>query len=353
MAPPRHTQIPPFLQAATNRTCQQSSFEKKTRTHGLSRNPLNDFTQRLLFNTHTLWLFTQSNLKDTYFPSMTFALTTAFFSDVFGYTSTATPIPTETILSRLPLSLAHLYFALLIFCLHNQHRTSSVTEDAVNKPWRPLPAKRITVRQTNVLLALAYPAWYLIAWHIGGLRPTAVLNVLTVYYNELGGSDLGGFARNILNASGYSCFFAGALQALLGPDADVYCGSANMKGLEWFAVMVGLIFSTIHIQDFRDREGDSLRDRQTVQTAVGDATARAIVVVMSVFWSVFIPTRLGFGWGTVGVCMAFAAVMNVLLLRSLGKRRTVAREILAYKAWCAWFVSVMLCPWVQWGMDQL
>ena len=174
------------------------------------------------------------------------------------------------------------------------------------------------------------------------MRQGVVLTCLTIYYNEFGGSELGGFTRNLLNASGYSCFFAGTLQGILGQEYDVY----NPKAAAWLIMICLMIFTTIHIQDFRDEAGDVLRGRKTVQTKLGDTASRWVVIIAAFFWSGFIPTTLGLDHELVLICCLFASVMSFLLLRCLWLR-TVARDIKAYMAWCLWFMSVLLSPWIH------
>lgn len=51
---------------------------------------------------------------------------------------------TTVFLTRLPLMLTYTWFNLLAFTIDNQCHPGAVSEDALNKPWRPIPAKRIT-----------------------------------------------------------------------------------------------------------------------------------------------------------------------------------------------------------------
>ena len=254
----------------------------------------------------------------------------------------------EKVLSRLPLSAIWLWFALFLFCLHNQHHHDSIIEDATNKPWRPLAAKWITIAQTDRFIAISYPVWYFVSWKVGAMRQGIVLTCLSIYYNEFGGSELGGFSRNILNASGYSCFFAGALQGILGQEYDVY----NPKAALWLLMVCLMIFTTIHVQDFRDEEGDMLRGRKTVQTLLGDAASRWVVIMAAFFWSSFIPAMLGLDPESMLICCLFASVMSFFLLRCLWLR-TVARDIQAYRAWCFWIMSILLSPWIHTAFCRL
>ncbi|KAK3364713.1 hypothetical protein B0T25DRAFT_493679 [Lasiosphaeria hispida] len=287
----------------------------------------------MLYHAYTLWLFTYSSHKDTVYPSVAFALSTALSPSIFPFTFTP---------PRLPLSILWTWLALLFFSLHNQHAPASVLEDAINKPWRPLPSKRITTRQTHAVLAAVYPVWLGFSLHLGAIKQCLGLTVLTWYYCEFGGGEQGGFARNALNALGYSCFFAGALQVLVGPADDVYTG----KALGWLVVVSLIVFSMIHAQDFRDEEGDGLRGRTSVATAVGDRAARWMIVAAAGFWSVVVPAVLGLGVVVTVLLGGVAAVLSGYILRHLGSR-TLERDVVLYKLFLLWFIFVIFSPLIQ------
>jgi 4-hydroxybenzoate polyprenyltransferase len=271
---------------------------------------------------------------------MIFSLSCAFSGAVVGFDSP--PLKLDALLARLPLSVFWTWLSIFVFCMHNQRQPDSVIEDSINKPWRPLPARRITIRQTNFLLVATYPIWYVCSWQFGGFRQCVGLTFLQLWYNEWGGSELSGAMRNTLNAAGYSCFLAGSLEVLLGPEYDVY----NSKALEWLLMVCGLIITTIHTQDFRDEEGDRQRGRNTVQSFIGDAASRWIIIFASIFWSVFIPARLELGVGGWLLCGSAAGVLIFQIVQGL-VARTLEKDVLAYKTWCFWFISVLLLPWVR------
>ncbi|KAK4442135.1 hypothetical protein QBC34DRAFT_313785, partial [Podospora aff. communis PSN243] len=311
------------------------------------------------YHAYTIWLFTYSSLKDTVYPSAAFATSTAL--------STSFPFPAPSgylsVLASIFFSLFWAWLFLLFFSLHNQHQESSVLEDAINKPWRPIPSGRITSSQTRLLLAAYYPIWFGISFYFGCSRQCLGLTVTTWYYCELGGCEQGGFARNLLNTMGYSGFFAGALQSFLfaqqsfvtmtgmpNPEMpDVYAGKSGV----WLVMVCALIFSTIHAQDFRDEEGDRARGRRTVQTTLGDKAARWAVVIAAVGWSIVIPWALGLGLVVMGWLLAGAGMLAWCMLRCLlGEERTVERDVAAYKVWIGWFVAVILAPLMGDGLEK-
>ncbi|KAK5662713.1 hypothetical protein OQA88_8629 [Cercophora sp. LCS_1] len=324
--------------------CPEKLTRNQIITNFSAANPLRRYLSSLSYHAYTVWLFTYSSHKDTVYPSAAFATSTAL-STSFSF---APPTSFLSVTSSILLALFWAWLALFFFSLHNQHHPDSVLEDKINKPWRPLPSGRITTFQTRVLLACYYPVWFGISHHLGAIRQCIGLTVLTWYYCELGGCQQGGFARNILNAMGYSCFFAGALQAFVGTGYNVYEG----KPLVWLVMICSLIFTTIHAQDFRDEKGDRARGRQTVQTTLGDRASRWVIVVMAVMWSVAIPRVLGLGWAVMGVLLSLAGVLSFFTLRCLWER-TAERDCFAYKVWIGWFVACILAPWMQTGVDCL
>ncbi|KAJ3006499.1 hypothetical protein NUW54_g3912 [Trametes sanguinea] len=99
---------------------------------------------------------------------------------------------------------------LLQFCISNQ--TSSVAEDMLNKPWRPLPARRLSLRVARTIRWVLIPASLVLSSRFDGYAPpsSAALVIATLAHNEL---ELGAhwLTRNMLNATGYAAFNLGAM----------------------------------------------------------------------------------------------------------------------------------------------
>ena len=79
--------------------------------------------------------------------------------------------------------LAWAFINLLYFCIANQ--VFDPEEDALNKPWRPIPAGRISVRGANIFRALILPICLWSSWSWGVLPQCLVLVVLGSAYNDL------------------------------------------------------------------------------------------------------------------------------------------------------------------------
>ena len=119
----------------------------------------------------------------------------------------AAPVTSYT---RLPHIAFWTWLHLLQFCIANQ--VHSIDEDAQNKPFRPLPSRRITATHALILrwllvpICLAYSALY--SGHV--LYASVSMLILTICYNELHGDANHWLVRNILNALGTASFEWGA-----------------------------------------------------------------------------------------------------------------------------------------------
>lgn len=99
--------------------------------------------------------------------------------------------------------------ALLQFNCANQ--AYSGDEDIMNKPWRPVPSRRITPRQTIILRWIMFPINLAFSYSIGRpvLYTTLLLTSAEILYNEMGWSKHP-LLKNVLNLVGYGGFKTGA-----------------------------------------------------------------------------------------------------------------------------------------------
>ena len=220
-------------------------------------------SRTLSYHIYTLWLFGRDQLKDTIIPSTAFATFAALSGPVLDMDAS---LLTINVLQRKPVAFLWVWINVLLFCLHNQRRPESVPKDAVNKPWRPIPAKRITAYEITRILFGLYPLSYFFSWYQGVLDPCTLLTFLIIWYNDFGGADCSGAICNFLNTAGFSCFHSSALQIDVGPGYPML----SARVFRWLLSIAGTIFTIIHIQDFRDYPGDCLRGRLTVQFTLGN-----------------------------------------------------------------------------------
>lgn len=325
-------------------------------------------TSLLAQHLYTLYLFTRSDFKTVIVPQSIFALAVAsrcLSSRASSSTPPVSPPPiTTTLLStgtwilRITTMLVWLWLHLIVENVANQRLEPSVLEDAVNKPWRPIPAGLITPAQSQAVLRWAVPLCLAFSSFAGGgggggggsagllLLPSATLMCFVWLYNDLDGSAAGPVQRSAINAAGLACFGWGALAALTGAPA---LGSAEVGTTAvlprtvqlWIAMIAVIVFTTVHAADFPDIEGDRERSRQTMPLVYGEDVSRWFLAVAAPAWSVaslvFWHVEFGFCWVApmaVSGCMAGLTV----------SRRDHGSDEMVWKLWCLWVVVLFLLP---------
>lgn len=157
----------------------------------------------------------------------------------------------------MPQTILWTWLNLLVFNLANQRLPSSIVEDKVNKPWRPIPANRLTAVRARQWLLAILPVVYMAALYLGGVKETVAIMALTWAYNDLNGADENFIVRNIVNALGFVCWGSGAMIVAIGyGDHDV-----NETSKTWLTVRALMVVSTLQAQDMADMEGDRARGR--------------------------------------------------------------------------------------------
>ena len=238
-------------------------------------------------------------------------------------------------LGKAPAMLLWSWTNLLLFNLHNQRHPDAVLEDSINKPWRPLPAKRLTSYEARLWMLGMYPVVLASSAALGGMGPCLMEGFSCLWYNEWRGAE-SPLLKNLLNAAGFACFLAGPLEIVTGSTSLVFAP----KALQWL-VMIGLaIFLTVHIQDFRDQDGDRLRNRRTVPLVMDGGAARWITALCVMLWSCLMPMF----WGLrIGGYLLTASIGGVMSLNLVAKR-TVQGDVRSWKMWPFWIMSFFLLP---------
>jgi 4-hydroxybenzoate polyprenyltransferase len=188
-------------------------------------------------------------------------------------------------------------------------------------------------------MLVLYVAAQLVSLSItGALRQSLGLVILGTWYNNVGGADCHPIVRNLINALGYICFTSGAMEVALG--STIIPLSPSSRLVQWFAVIGGVILTTVHTQDMYDQEGDASRGRRTVPLVVGDVTARWAIAIAMFFWGVICPSF----WNASLVTRAVGFFMAGLVgLRSL-LFRDVASDKTTFIYWNIWIASVYILP---------
>ncbi|KAH7138853.1 UbiA prenyltransferase family-domain-containing protein [Dendryphion nanum] len=286
------------------------------------------------YHLKTLWLFTSDQVPDVLLPCTAIALSAALAGNTFQL-----PNQTISVLLARTLSIwAWLWFMVLHCCMYNQRQPSSVEEDAVNKPWRPLPAGRISPSTVNRLIVCIYPLGAVLSYSFGVVSIWLVFSVACIAYNDFGGADSNFIIRYALNGVAYACFFSSALQVAVGSNYLI-----SSSAWQWLALLVLVIVTTTHAQDFRDEKGDSMRGRHTVISVFGNTGARILLVCAIAFWSVYIPQWLGVR--TKAAVFVWSVGFRVIFLTLKGVGKGDAKlDRKMYRLWGVWMLVFGIIP---------
>lgn len=228
---------------------------------------------------------------------------------------------------------------LLGFTIGNQRLPAAIQEDALNKPWRPLPSKRITEAEACIALRASYAISLLLSLSLGGFRQSLALLLLGYWHNDLGGADSSCVTRNLLNAFGLVSFASGAMEVALG-----FALPVKASLVSWFVIIGAVVFSTIQAQDMYDQEGDRLKGRRTLPLIIGDRLARWTIVGPVMLWSLICPLYWTSRWW---VCMIPLGLGGTITYRYLAKR-SVKDDRVTFAIWSLWMVSLYSLPFIRW-----
>ncbi|KAL9593579.1 MAG: hypothetical protein Q9219_007484 [cf. Caloplaca sp. 3 TL-2023] len=286
----------------------------------------------LNYHLQTLHLFTVNDLKSILVPETAFGI----FSALSGPLLTTNPsVSLIAVISRLPHVALWTYLNLIVFDVANQRLLSSLVEDSVNKAWRPLPSRRLSLAQARRLLLLLIPVVTVICIFLGGLEETVVMHVLTWMYNDLYGADEHYAVRNLINAAGFMTYSYGATRVAIGS----YELNDVMR-YQWVPIVGAVVLTTLQMQDMSDQEGDAHKGRGTLPLRWGDGPARWSIAVPVVFWSLACPAfwRMEYwGWPA-------PILLGVLLAGRVLTLRNVGQDKITWKIWCIWTMVLYVLP---------
>ena len=280
-----------------------------------------------------MWLFTRSDLKTVVFPQAAFAFFNALSGRILSASASWNLIDVSV---RVVCALAWIWTNLLIEVIANQRLGQSIVEDAVNKPWRPLPSKRLSQDEARRLLMAVIPCAFILSWLLNVTAPSIALMALTWLYNDLGGANEHFLLRNVLNAFGLLCFGAGATFIVGGQTSD----TLTSGGLVWFGLMGAVITSTVHVQDLADVEGDSARGRKTLPLVWGDSAARHSAAGLIILWSLLCPACWHLEPSISALPVLFGLCLAILIVRF----NSITTDKLAWKLWCLWMAVLFALP---------
>ena len=290
----------------------------------------------LSYHVYTLWLFTYNDLKTMVIPSTAFAL---FYGIPSLEPSTDSDHRSESmaLFNRIPIILLWSWINLLAFAVNNQRQASALEEDRLNKPWRPMPAGRLTGVQARKLALAVYPLSFVASLLLGGGTSQCVSLIFFGYlYNDLKGGDVSWILRNILNACGFTCFASGALEvALQAP--------TKPKMIPWLFIIGALVCTTVHTQDMYDQIGDFSAGRRTIPLVFGDGLARWSIVLAVTGWSFLCPMF----WGSIAAGYLAPVILGVWVSVRSWVKRSVKEDRTTFRIYNAWLVSIYLLPLIN------
>ena len=288
----------------------------------------------ILHHVYSMWLFTYTDMKTIIFPQSIFGTITAVSAHIVGQPVSLSSTP-ENITTRFLVALFWTWINLLPFDIQNQLDEAAIAEDRVNKPWRPLPSKRLTPSLARAWMNVLYCIALFSSAHIGGLRQCIALLGLGYWYNRAGGSDCSWIVRNAINAAGFISFASGAMECALGRQLLL-----TRPLLQWFCMIGAIVFCSVQAQDMYDIEGDAARGRATLPLVIGPAAARwSIATAVSCF-----SFACMFYWNAQWfIGLVPFSLGSVVAFRTL-TYKTVSADKRTFQLWNLWLVSVYSIP---------
>ncbi|KAF2176482.1 hypothetical protein K469DRAFT_733730 [Zopfia rhizophila CBS 207.26] len=266
---------------------------------------------------YTAWLFTRSDLKTIVIPK-------SFFGILGGLSGSALTTHSNVsgwdIVRRTPLVVLWVWVVLLPFNIDNQRRADAIVEDKINRPWRPLPSKRISPDRAFRFMLFCHIAAVGYSLAVGGLRQSLAGIALGWLYNGLGGADRSCIAKNAVNSLGYVTFSMGAIS--------------------WFGIIAATVFTTVQIQDLPDMEGDAVRGRRTVPLVMGSVYCRWSIAILVPFWTV----AASLFWRTLSLPTVLCAVIGTTVAWRALNKTSMADDKLTFRIWNVWMVSLYSLP---------
>ncbi|KAJ6576410.1 UbiA prenyltransferase family [Mycena vulgaris] len=278
---------------------------------------LRSMSSAIIFHGTTIYLFCKSDLSTTLVPVTALAFT-------------ATPICRVNTAFRALQATFWLSLHLLQFNLSNQ--LYSIEEDQKNHPYRPLASGRVSARSTFTLRWMSTVACLALSvLYSPLLLLTSLMSALFAFlYNETPLHKHWIF-RGTLNSLGYGAFKMGTMLV-------ASCDRSSLDSVAFNALLInmGIIWTTVYVQDFQDVEGDYSMNRKTLPL-VYPRLSRVVLLPNLLGWSIF----LSYFWSL----QTSSSVALVLFTTWVACRFNASGGVSADKVSYAWYNVSCLSYW--------
>jgi 4-hydroxybenzoate polyprenyltransferase len=278
---------------------------------------------------------TYSDLKAVVIPQAVAGFSNAYSGWILSPSAGEGGSPSALPLHRILYMVLWIWLNLFTLDLANQRLEDSIREDAINKPWRPIPSGRLSANEARLLVMLFIPLSVMGSVFLGGTQETLVMIALNWLYNDLGGANGHFHIRDLLNALGFMCFSASATRSMMGPGSKI-----SVAGYGWIVLTGCCIFATICLQDLYDQEGDRSRGRFTAPLVLGDWRARTRAALGMLLATIMPSVYLRAG----PAVLAVSGVLGISIIVRALTLRSIEADKATFRVWCCWIVIVYSLP---------
>lgn len=328
----KHSLFETISKPVTGPTWPDLSIPRTTQSFTTSPEaPNNTSKQRsFLYHSYTLYLLTKSDIKTVLVPQPVFVVAAMISAGAASHEVQTRFIP----------MFFWIWLHLVVEDLSNQRKPGSIAEDAINKPWRPLPSGRLSSREALGLLCASITLAMVTSLLLGAVAPSVSFLVLVWLYNEAEVCKTSPILRNLLNVLGLACFGWGGI-SVINAGGSLITQKGQSMLYQWLALVGAAGFTTIHAQDLPDMVGDAARGRKTMPLLYGEGITRWSMAIFVMIWSVVCPVFCNATSKLVwSAPLGIASLMAGTTLFS----RKVSSDEVVWRLWCIWTAILYILP---------
>ncbi|MFH8491058.1 UbiA family prenyltransferase [Streptomyces longisporoflavus] len=220
------------------------------------------------------------------------------------------------------------------FCTSNQARAGA--EDAVNKPYRPIPQGLASARGTLVRFGFSTVLYTVLGAVFGVLEWVLAWQAVTVLLNFVLSKRW--WAKIAAMYVGTTVELAAAWQLAAPLDATAW---------RWIGLTVGLFVPALIIEDLRDVAGDDSVGRRRLVHVIGPWPVRifasVLLVPLPLVYHVVLFEPSGAGAGQLLACDALLAVLSWITVLRLLTRRSPRSDHTTYMLFTFLYTATCSC----------